>query len=695
MKLLTSLLSMMAFTMGPFTAFAQTDEDDSLMRLEEVIVTAQKREQNLLDVPSAVSVVTQQQILDRAAFNIRDMQYSIPSLYITSNAPGQDRIQMRGIGPGLQGLPVVGVYLDELGLSLDQIQRNMTIPLVDLERVEVLRGPQGTLYGQGSLSGTIKYITRSPDFEAPGFEGEAGLVNYKDGDTGYHAYGVANLPNKSKTFGVRLVAGYDDIPGWIDDEVSGKSDVNSNRQSWFRGKALWQPTDTFKASLLWQYYDLDSKNLNISDANDPGVITQAQTNPVTDNSNLLNLILDFDLGATQLVSSTGYIDRTLDTSVDLTPFFGFLVPPGGTIGVNFDVDFTVFTQELRWSSNNDGPLNWLVGAWYRESDSLEVRTTPATPNPVTGVLDQVSTSPVDAESWSVFGDMTYALSDQWEASVGARYYDDKRTVDGSGTTFFRPFTVYDTASFDSVDPRFNLLWKYADNGSAYVNVAKGFRSGGFNSVGPPDTYDPESLWNYEIGNRSSMLDDRLTIDAALYYLDYSDVQVQDIAPGSIFANTINSGSASGLGFELAASALLTEGLVWEVTYSKSDVSFDNSNLDKDKGDPLDYVPATTWSTALNYRFNWTDSLPGMARVDYMYADGYEINLGTQNVHVRTDSTAYLNARIGLEKASWQVYLEGKNLLNEDAVLFPPAGVLYGSVRPAPLSLGVVFRFQTN
>ena len=140
---------------------------------------------------------------------------------------------------------------------------------------------------------------------------------------------------------------------------------------------------------------------------------------------------------------------------------------------------------------------------------------------------------------------------------------------------------------------------------------------------------------------------------------------------------------------------MTEGLVWEFTYSHSDVSFDNSNLDKDAGDPLDYVPSTTWSTALNYRFNWTDSLPGMARVDYMHADGYEINLGTQNFHVRTDSTAYLNARVGLEMASWQVYLEGKNLLNEDAVLFPPAGVSYGSTRPAPMSLGVVFRFQTN
>lgn len=119
--------------------------------LEEIIVTAQKREQSLLEVPQAVTVVGMEDIKDRAVRDIKGMQFSIPSLYITNNGPGQDRIQMRGISPGAQGLPAVGVYLDEVGISLDQVQRNLAVPLVDLERVEVLRGPQGTLYGQGSM----------------------------------------------------------------------------------------------------------------------------------------------------------------------------------------------------------------------------------------------------------------------------------------------------------------------------------------------------------------------------------------------------------------------------------------------------------------------------------------------------------------------------------------------------------------
>jgi outer membrane receptor protein involved in Fe transport len=677
----------------PGLVFAQSDRESEQLILEEVLVTAQKREQSLLDVPMAVTAVGNQEIKDRAAFNIKDLQYAIPSLYITNNGPGQDRIQMRGVSPGLQGLPAVGVYVDEVGISLDQVQRNLEIPLVDMERIEVLRGPQGTLYGQGSMGGTIKYVTRNPDMSGSGFEGEAGFMSLDNGDTGYHGYAIANLPNSSGTFGARLVAGYDDIPGWIDDAITGEKDINSNKQAWFRGKALWQPSDTFKASLMWQHYDLESKNTNNSNPDNPDEVTQFRSSPTDDKFDLFNLILDFDFGSANLISSSGYLDRTLVFDRDLTAFFGFLVPPGGTIGIGFDTDFTVFSQEIRLSSTGEGPFNWTIGGWYRDADSWSIRSTPATPNPVMGILDAMSTAPVDAKSWAVFGDVSYAFADAWEASVGIRYYDDERNQHGSSVTFGAPSSFDDTATFDSVDPRFNLLWRYNDSSSAYINVAKGFRSGGFNTLGPPDTYDPETLWNYEIGTRTSLMDNRLTIDTALFWLDYSDVQVQDIAPGSVFANTINSGAASGLGFEFAASALLTDKLTFDFTYSRNDVTFDEDNLDKDKGDPLDYVPKYTLSGALTYRFNWTAALPGMFRVDYQKAAGYELNIGTQNVHIKTEPTAYLNARLGVEGDRWQAYLEGKNLTNEDAVLFPPGGVATTATRPMPRSYGVIVRFQ--
>ncbi len=687
MPTLNSTIFAITALLMPGLVFAQSDQESEALTLEEVLVTAQKREQSLLEVPQAVTVISNQEIRDRAAMNIKDLQYSIPSLYITNNGPGQDRLQMRGLSPGNQGLPVVGVYLDEVGVSFDQVQRNVEIPLVDLERIEVLRGPQGTLYGQGSMGGTIKYITRNPDFGGAGFEAEAGVVSMDGGDTGYHAYGIANLPNKTQTFGVRLVAGYDDMPGWIDDAVTGEKDINSNRQAWFRGKALWQPNDNLKATLLWQHYDLDSKSPNYTDAGDPNVVTQLREQPTFDKSDMINLILDFDLPGVNLISSTGYLDRNLEFERDLTAFFGFLVGPGGTIAIGFDINFKVLTQEFRLSSSGDGPLSWTVGAWYRDAESRQVQSTPASPNPVTGVLDSISTAPADAKSWAVFGDVSYAFSPEWEASVGVRYYDDKRTRDGSSVTFFVPSTFHDTDKFDSVDPRFNLLWKYSNSGSAYINIAKGFRSGGFNTQGPPDSYDPEKLWNYEIGTRTGLLDNRLTIDTALYWLDYSNVQVSDVLPGAIFANTVNTGAASGLGFELAGSAALTDQLILNLTYSINDVTYDTSSQGIEPGDRLSFVPEWTWSGALTYRFDWAASFPGMFRVDFQSAGGY------QTATFESEKTAYLNARIGVERENWQLYLEGKNLTNEDAVLFPSGGVLVWTTRPLPRSWGLLFRYQ--
>lgn len=673
-------------------AAAQPNQEAGDVTIEEIVVTAQKKEQSLLEVPIAVSVVSNEEIADRGAMNIKDLQYSIPSLYITNNGPGQDRIQMRGLSPGSQGLPAVGIYLDEVGVSFDQVQRNLAVPLVDLERIEVLRGPQGTLYGQGSMGGTIKYVTRNPDMEAAGFEGEAGLVSLDDGDVGYHAYAIANLPNEAQSFGVRLVAGYDDIPGWIDDGATGEKDINRNQQAWFRGKALWEPGDAFSASLLWQHYDLDSDHTNNSDPGNADAVTQARRDTTEDRSDLIDLILEFNLGAIDLISSTGYVNRNLLFDRDLTGFFGFLVPPGGSIGIQFDIDFEVITQEVRLSSNLEGPLSWTAGFWYRDAQSRQLQSTPASPNPVVGVLDADNTAPVDAASWSVFGDITYAFSPEWEASVGVRYFDDERHQFGSAVTFFAPSTTDRKATFDSVDPRFNLLWKFNDSGSAYINVAKGFRSGGFNFVGPPDSYGPESVWNYEIGTRTGLLNNRMTVDMALFWLDLSDAQVLDVAPGAVFANTINSGEASGLGFEFAGNAVLNDQLTLDVTFSKNDVTFDKSNVDKQKGDPLDWVPDTTWSSALTYRFSWNPTSAGMFRIDYQHASGYELNTSASGRR-KTESTTYLNARVGLERESWQVYLEGKNLTGEDAVLFPPGGVATTATRPVPRSIGLVFRYQ--
>ena len=216
--------------------------------LEEIVVTAQKREQSVLDIPFAISTFGEDEIKARGATDIKDMQYAIPGLSITNNLPGQDRVQIRGASSDVGiGLPTVGRYLDEVSVSSDAIQRALDVPLLDMQRVEVLRGPQGTLYGAGSIGGTIRFISNSPDLsEASGSIG-VGINSVDDGNQGYEAHGVFNLPIIEDKLALRLTASTEDIAGWIDNTATGESDINEAQRDFLRAKLLFQPNENFNA----------------------------------------------------------------------------------------------------------------------------------------------------------------------------------------------------------------------------------------------------------------------------------------------------------------------------------------------------------------------------------------------------------------------------------------------------------------
>ena len=195
--------------------------------LDEIIVTAQKREQSIMDIPFAISAFNEAEIKARGATDIKDLQYSIPGLSITNNLPGQDRVQIRGASAGAGfGLPTVGRYLDEVSVSSDQSARTLDVPLLDIGRVEVLRGPQGTLYGAGSIGGTIKFISNSPDLEKTSGSLGLGFNSVDDGGNGSELSGVINLPLIEDKLAIRIAAWSEDIAGWMDNTEMGNSDVN-------------------------------------------------------------------------------------------------------------------------------------------------------------------------------------------------------------------------------------------------------------------------------------------------------------------------------------------------------------------------------------------------------------------------------------------------------------------------------------
>ena len=694
------------------------EDSDSM---DEIIVTAQKREQSILDIPFAISTFSEEDIKARGAMDIKDLQYSIPGLSITNNLPGQDRVQIRGASAGAGiGLPTVGRYLDEVSVSSDQAQRTLDVPLLDIARVEVLRGPQGTLYGAGSIGGTIKFISNSPDLEKVGGTLGIGINSTDGGSNGSEVNGVFNLPLIEGKLAMRIAMSSENIGGWIDNTATGQSDINEAERDFVRAKILFQPNESFDASLMWMNYSFNQDNnnhevsesglgmaglLNVKDrsATDERTVSTPFATPVADDWDLVNLTLNYGMENANLVSSTAYLDRTSNFfSETVNAFF-----PPNTYG-SFEIDdrkTEMLTQEIRLNSTGDSRLNYTVGAFYRKTDTSQTQTLsypsvfPFPPQVTAG------TAPVDSESWAVFGELSYEVSDRLTTAFGLRYFEEDQEpsifmLGGPEPVDMSP----EDQSFDAVTPRLNLLWSLSDDASVYATISKGFRSGGINGVGSTiPTFDPEEAMLYEIGGRGQFLDGKVFVDGAIYYMNYDDVQVTIAEAGR--SRTTNAESASGPGADLALSINLTEALKFNMTagyvgqeYDKVDSS---SLSDVAEGDTPQYTPSRTASASLAYDFDWSSNLKGMARLDMSYADGFSVFLRTfvlpppmvANPVLETDPLTYLNFRIGVKAESWQVMLSAENLLDEKDQVFPGGAFLLDTYsRPRTLSVKMDYNF---
>jgi iron complex outermembrane recepter protein len=672
-------------TILPMAAHAQEQAVETEEKvLDSIVVTANKRAERITDVPLAITAIGTDEIQDRGALELRDLQYSIPGLNMQEQTPGVYRIQLRGINAGAgTGLPVVGTYVDEVGITIDQQQRDGAFPLVDIERIEVLRGPQGTLYGEGALAGTIRYITRNPSLDTAGGFVEANIYNQDKGGTGGRISGAFGVPVIKDRLGLRISAGYDDLAGWIDYPAIGKEDANSLERWFIRPKLFAQITEDATFSLLYQYSEQSYETDNSSSTADPGVQNLNELFPGFDKSHLANAIFEIDLGGATLTTSTGYQARDLEFNAALGPF-----------RTTFSTDYRQTTHETRLASNGTGPLRYIVGGWYRNFESEIDRQSflNGVPN---AFARRIGDDPVDSESYALFGDLTWQTSDKLELSLGGRFYEDERT---SGSVI--PNIAKSTGKFEAFSPRITAKYEIGSDASVYATVAKGFRSGGFNGNGT--TYGPESLWNYEIGTKARL--GSVYLDLGAYYADYSDRQAQssvEIGPGVFQALTRNVGAASGFGLEGAVNARLGAGLELDIAAGWNNLESDLTNVEVVKGERFDFVAPFTGSVSLSQRFPINDDLMAMWRVDFQHSDSYRqrLRLGLPSGAVLTlqdfksAPQDLLNARIGIERDAWSLSLDARNILNEDALLFPavPLSALQRGVHTSPRSFGITIR----
>jgi|SRR6185437_3710293 len=685
--------------------------DSQPVKLDEVIVTAQRREEKLLDVPMSISAITGDQLAREGATSLLDIASTIPGLSTAQFSPGQNRVQLRGIS-SLAGLPTVGQYLDETSINVQGGNPTFgaDIRFIDLERVEVLRGPQATLYGEGSMGGTIRYLTKDPDLKraSVGFEGTAGTVT--DGSQLYRGNVVVNVPLIDNTLAMRFAGGYEKSPGWIDYPAIGVKDGNSATSKTARLKTLWKPDEAFSANLLLLYQDTGTRSQSFANER---VAPFVLLTPYVDKNRLASLVLSYDLDAVNLTSVSSYMNRSSNTTLDFTSLLGplyplyFGVPEPSTIKANGFDTFKSVSQELRAVSRGDTAFTWNAGVYYRNYWEDVGNRTVANPDPLP--FELVDGSGQDrSESWAVYGEGSYHFTQAFQSTLGLRYYRNKVSQPAeSGSSFGAPtFSPAQDATFTSLNPRLVLAYHLREEALVYASASKGFRSGGMNGASLavtgcnyPVNYAPEKLWTYELGSNVSAAQGRVVLQSSVYYNDWKQIQELQYCSGlaALGPQTVSGGRAKGEGVDLQLTVRPLRPLSVTLSGSYNNSYYEDDSAAHLAGDRIDFVPRWTTGAAAEYDFLWVAGVGGRLHLDYQYTGSWSValrnQLATATGAVYSDSYGLVNGRLAALFGLWEVSLFGQNLSDQDRRAIPKYGGYLAPVSLQPRTVGVSLRYN--
>ncbi|WP_157218057.1 TonB-dependent receptor [Flavisphingomonas formosensis] len=670
--------------------------------LGDIIVTAQKREQKLIDVPMAISVVTGEELKAKGIESVQDLSFSVPGLTMREDGPGSYTIFLRGLANQSGSGALVGLYLDEVPLSLDGYNQLSPVEL-DYARVEVLKGPQGTLYGQGSAGGTIRFITNKPKLDRIEGHVEAQVYDVSHGAVGGKGEAVINLPIVKDQLALRLAGSYEAGGGWIDQPEAGIKNGNGTRLLNLRGKLLWAPSDNFEAEAMVQVHRAKTKlGLGFEEPDrtvDVGIDRGERLIPKKFDFTIYNLELRYDLGFAKLVSATSYIDHKHNY-----PFT--YIPRPGNFSYNYvegnDLRYVrahQFSQEVRLQSSGK-PFEYTIGGFYRSErntmlDTYEYIYSPdGTLSTNGGTLYQnlYYYSYQHSKSYSLFADAAYHITDRLTVGAGVRYFHDHQK---SLITYVPDAGELQTANFHSIDPRVYASYKYADKGTLYASFGKGFRSGGFNSA-PFAPYKPEKIFTYEVGTKGALFDNHLLFDLAGFYTIYKDMVRRRLTQvgGAYLSESSNIGKVKSKGVELGLTGRVMKGLTLDGTlaYVHSQiVATDPEDPVNLPGDRTDYSPRWSWTIGANYAFDWAANMPGFIRVDFNHRDHVTyIDRSSFYASVLpqvSDSLNLLNARVGATVRGVKAEIFGENLTNQNKAVDPYVGWA-NSNRTRPRVVGV-------
>jgi outer membrane receptor protein involved in Fe transport len=779
------------------TATATASPSDT--GLEEIVVTAEKRNSTVQDTAISMTALSGDQLLSEGITTVEDVAAKVPGISIRTAGPGQTEYEMRGLSAGGGSAATVGFYLDETPLSASAVALNgrtvIDPDLFDLSHVEVLRGPQGTLYGSGSMGGTIRLVTNQPKlgtFEAA-TDTNASATDGGRGNGGGSL--MINIPIGEIT-ALRVVTTAKYISGWIDRIVTQPGEfppptaaagapgspsncgayycdrgnvaaapvqnvvTGSNLERFYSARAalLVKPSDALSITGTLMYQDIRADGYNAFQQNPGGLAIYQpydQEEPYHDYFKLASLKIEYGFDFASLTSATSYWSRAVLQSQDATEALqninNLTHLVNGAYVANYIQSLyqesdptTQFSEELRLTSTGSGPLEWVGGLYYAKLDSgyITYNQDPgfataltcgvaSAANPLAGSCPAGSVGPANSvlrypnpalppypsaqaanpngivfndnnpdtlKQYAIFGEASYKLSSALKLTAGLRVYhfaiDNSANQAGLGTASLNqdPTTLTQSADGNAVLPKLNLSYTPTDDLTVYGTIAKGSRPGGFNlpiplptpavlkvndnayncgvgqvSVSAQPNFTPDSVWSLELGEKARFADRRITVNADVYYIKWTDIQ-QVLSLTCGYPYNTNAGNAKSYGPELEISALLTPGLTFDLSgaYTQAYISDPSAAAESSgisPGTRVLNVPKYTAVAGLNYLRPITDSLNGMFHVASSLVGPNE-----DQAAVRQTLPSYnlIDARAGVSSGPWSAALFGTNLTNKVA-----------------------------
>ncbi len=699
---------------------------------DEIVVTAQRREQTLVEVPQSISVVGGETLEQQAARSFLDYAQLVPGLNVTQDNPGESRLILRGINTGSVG-STVATYVDDAPFGASSSFSNGAVlagdfDTFDVARIEVLRGPQGTLYGANTLGGVLKFITTAPSTERFEARVQAGVEDTRYGELGYLGNAVVNVP-LGDTLAVRASGFYRDIGGYLDAPARGARNVNGSKSYGGRASLLFEPTDRLSVRLfaLLQNIESDSPSNFQADPRTLAPVNALTTAGVSKadrtrferiaefndlDYRLYTGTLDYNFGFATLTSITSYSEQSRNELSDISTnaargLANALYAPTApnTVGLAFenDVDVEKITQEVRLQSPDNDRFEWLIGAYYTdESTALIQEFLPFTlatqqllPTAVTfggQTLQRFVTSSIlaDYEEIAGFASATLKFGERFDITAGGRYSRNEQTsvqsviqlgngAPQSGDSSEGVFTW-------SISPRF----EFNDRTSLYGRVAKGYRPGGPNFIpagapaGFPAEFNSDTLVSYEVGFRTQTADRTFALDGSIYHIDWDDILILSTATSAAGPVGINANGrrARVRGAELTATLRPTSGLSVVATGAYTDAKLRDDTVPPGgglnltgglRGDRLPFTPEITANLSADYEWSLADDVDAFVGGNLRltgdqtaaFDADYRAAFGSR---IRIDGYETVDLRAGVNFGRFTVQAYARNLLDDDGVV---------------------------